>query len=116
MKTAAGAPLFFLLLLVSAPGIGAGSGKEAEPAALTPGEVVEVSGHIVIVGNYPFIRMALNTSSGRQYLLNAPDAKLEEVQQQSWRTGGVRIRARVLREGLGPMPPELELLSFTPPN
>ena len=66
MKTAAGAPLFFLLLLVSAPDMGAGSGKETEPAALTP--------------------------------------------------GGVRIRAGVLREGSGPMPPELELLSFTPPN
>ena len=116
MKTVAGTPLFFLFLLASAPVIGARSGKEAEPAALTPGVVVELSGHIVIVGNYPFIRMALNTPSGRQYLLNAPDAKLEEVQQQSWRTGGVRIRARVLREGLGPMPPELELLSFTPPN
>lgn len=112
MKTSMSGVLVFLFFLAGIPGIDAGSGGAAEPAALNPGEVVELSGDIKIVGHEPFVQTVLETPSGRPYALTGQ--KVKELHRRI-RITPVKIRARVLREGDGPLIlPELELLSFTP--
>lgn len=75
MKTAMSGVLVFLFFLAGIPGIDAGSGGAAEPAALNPGEVVELSGDIKIVGHEPFVQTVLETPSGTAVCFNRAEGE-----------------------------------------